>query len=68
MKFLPTAVSLLAAGALSAAVQLPALFSDHAVLARKDGVPVFGKADPGEKVVVTFNGQKAETAAGKDGR
>lgn len=68
MKFQMTVAGLLAAGAMSAAVQLPALFSDHAVLARKANVPVFGKADPGEKVVVTFNGQTAETAAGADGR
>ena len=68
MKFLLTAAGMFAAGALCAAVQLPALFSDHAVLARKANVPVFGKADPGEKVVVTFNGQQAETTAGADGR
>ena len=68
MKFLLTAAGLFAVGVLAAAVQLPALFSDHAVLARKANVPIFGKADPGEKVVVTFNGQTAETAAGQDGR
>ncbi|MBQ9337550.1 MAG: hypothetical protein IJS14_09690 [Lentisphaeria bacterium] len=68
MKFLLTAAGLIAAGVLSAAVQLPSLFSNHAVLARKANVPVFGKADPGEKVVVTFNGQQAETTAGADGR
>ena len=49
-------------------VKLPGIFSDHAVLAKKAKVPVFGKADPGEKVVVSFNGQTKETVAGKDGK
>lgn len=53
---------------LAAAVKLPAIFSDHAVLARSAKVPVFGKADPGEKVTVEFNKQKRSTVAGKDGK
>ena len=56
-----------AAFTLSAAVKLPMIFSDHGVLARRAKVPVFGKADPGEKVTVEFNGQKRTTAAAKDG-
>ena len=60
---------LLSAGiAASAAVKMPGIFSDHAVLAKKAKVPVFGKADPGEKVVVSFNGQTRETVACKDGK
>ena len=54
--------------AASAAVKLPGIFSNHAVLAKKSVVPVFGKADPGEKVVVSFNGQKVETVTGKNGK
>ena len=57
----------LSAVVLSGAVELPAIFSDHAVLARKEKVPVFGTAAPGEKIVVACNGRKAETVAGKDG-
>ena len=57
-----------AAFSLSAAVKLPTIFSDHAVLARRAKVPVFGMAAPGEKVTVEFNGQKRTTAAGKDGK
>ena len=53
---------------LSAKVVLPGIFSDHAVLAKKAKVPVFGKADPGEKVAVSFNGQTRETTACKDGK
>ena len=31
-------------------VKLPALFTDHGVLARSAKTPIFGKADPGEAV------------------
>jgi sialate O-acetylesterase len=51
-----------------AAVKFPAIFSDRAVLAKRNGVPVFGTAAPGEKVTVKFNGQIKETAAGQDGK
>ena len=54
--------------ALGAAVKVPSIFSDHAVLARRGKVPVFGTAAPGEKVTVEFNGQKKSTAAAKDGK
>ena len=53
--------------AVSGAVKLPGIFSDHAVLAKKADVPVFGQAVPGEKVTVSFNGQTVSTTAGKDG-
>ena len=52
----------------SAKVTLPGIFSHHAVLAKKANVPVFGKADPGEKVVVSFNGQIKETVAEENGK
>ena len=38
-------------------VSLAPLFSDHAVLQRDKPVPVWGRADAGEKIVVTFAGQ-----------
>ncbi len=63
-----TFLALIAALPLSAAVTLPGIFSDHAVLAKKPVVPVFGKAAPGEKVVVEFNKQIRETVAGKNGK
>ena len=66
-KFLLFAVAV-CAFSLSAKVVLPGIFSDHAVLAKKAVVPVFGKAAPGEKVAVEFNKQKQETVAGKDGK
>lgn len=53
--------------AVSGAVTLPALFSDHAVLARHQAVPVFGKAAPGEEVTVSVAGQKQSVKADKKG-
>ena len=57
-------------GALSvrAEVRLPAIFSDHLVLQRDVVVPVWGWADPGERVTVSVAGQKQSTHAGADGR
>lgn len=53
---------------LRADVKLPSVISDHAVLQKARSVPIWGKADPDEKVTVTFNGAKAETQAGADGK
>jgi sialate O-acetylesterase len=44
------------------------LFSDHAVLQSGMQVPVWGTADPGEKVTVTLGKRKQTTTAGADGR
>ena len=49
-------------------VSLAPLFSDHAVLQRDKPIPVWGRADAGEKIVVTFAGQSQQTTAGGDGR
>ena len=65
-KFCTTAIFLLSA-ALFADVKLPGIFSDHAVLQRSAATAVFGKADAGEKVTVTYGNIKAETVAGQDG-
>jgi len=46
---------------------LDPMFSDHMVLQREMPVPVWGTADPGEKVTVSFRDQKKETTADKDG-
>ena len=50
-----------------AAVVPAAPFSDHAVLQRERPVPVWGQADPGEKVKVSFAGVTKETAADSHG-
>ncbi len=51
-----------------AEVKLPALFSDHMVLQHDMDIPVWGWADPGEKVIVKIGGFVAETIANAEGR
>ncbi|MCU1236400.1 MAG: acetylesterase [Candidatus Solibacter sp.] len=53
---------------LSAAIRLPALFSDHMVVMRSRSAPVWGKAEAGETVTVEFVGKTWRTVAGDDGR
>lgn len=61
--------SLALATSLSAAdLKLAALFSDHMVLQREKAVPVWGWADPGEKVTVTFGGQTKTATADSSGK
>lgn len=76
-QFGPTAIALavlfplclLAAAALAVAdVELPAVIGDNMVLQRHQRVPIWGTADPGEKVTVTFAGQQVTTTAKPDGR
>lgn len=58
----------LAVTAARADISMPAIFSDHMVLLREARVPVWGKAEVGEKVTVSFGGQMVSTEAGADGR
>ena len=44
-----------------------AIFTDHMVLQREMPVPVWGMADAGEKVTVSFAGQTLETTADEKG-
>ena len=58
----------LAAGApLMASVKLASIFSDNMVLQREMPIPVWGWADPGEKVKVTFAGRSQMVAADAHG-
>jgi sialate O-acetylesterase len=50
------------------AVRLPAVFTDHAVLQQGTPVPIWGWAEAGEAVTVTFAGQTRTAMAGADGR
>ncbi len=69
MKFHPLCSLLLAVAVVARAdVKPSALFADHAVLQRDKPVPVWGIADPGEKVSVTFAGHTAGTIADTAGR
>lgn len=56
------------ASGVRADVVLAPLFRDAAVLQRDKPVPVWGRAEAGEKVSVTFGGQTIGTTAGTDGR
>ena len=49
-------------------VSLAPLFTDHAVLQRDKPVPVWGRADAGEPVLVKFRDQSRRTTTGADGR
>jgi len=48
-------------------VRMPAIFGDHMVLQEKSKLPVWGWASPGEKITVTFKGQKKTTTAAANG-
>ncbi len=49
-------------------VKLPAIISDNMVLQADVKTKIWGKADPGEKVNVSFVGQSKDAVADKDGK
>ncbi len=53
---------------LHADVSLAPLFSDHAVLQRDKALPIWGTGEPGEKVNVSFAGQKVSATTDKNGQ
>ena len=57
----------LATGLLHADMTLPRVFGDNMVLQRDRPIPVWGKADPGENITVTFADQKQATTADENG-
>lgn len=59
---------ILAASSGSAAIALPAMFTDHMVLQRDMPIPVWGWGDPGEHVQVMFAGQTKKGETDPDGR
>jgi sialate O-acetylesterase len=52
----------------SAAVKLPALFTDNMVLQREHTIPVWGWADKGETVTITLGDEHVTAKAGEDGK
>lgn len=52
----------------NADVTLPKIISSNMVLQRNANVPIWGKADSGEKVTVSFAGQNVATTANTDGK
>ena len=67
MKHLLLLLSLLPA-LMAGALEVPAIFGDHMVLQRGIPVRVWGKAEPGSAVTVSFAGKRVETKTGSDGR
>ncbi|MCG3150693.1 MAG: hypothetical protein PCFJNLEI_04184 [Verrucomicrobiae bacterium] len=55
-------------GLANADVRLPRIFSDHMVLQRDQPVPVWGWAEPGEKVTVSIAGKSGTTTANAAGK
>ncbi|MDZ4659179.1 MAG: sialate O-acetylesterase [Bythopirellula sp.] len=49
-------------------LKLASLFSDHMVMQRDQAAPVWGWANPGDKVTVEFAGQKKSTQANAEGQ
>lgn len=53
---------------LQAEVKLPKIFSSNMVLQQGMEIPVWGWADKGERISVTFNGKTVRAKAAKDGK
>lgn len=67
--FLPSALAAaLSTGCLFADIKLPAIISNHMVLEKTAKVPIWGKADPGEEITVTLDGQTAKATTRPDGK
>lgn len=61
-------VTMLSVQAALADVRLPNVFGSHMVLQRRKPVPIWGWADPAEKITLTFNGQTKTAKADKEGK
>ena len=62
------ALGVLAFVSARAEVVLAPLFTDHAVLQRDKPLTIWGRADAGEAITVTFHGQTATATTTSDGR
>ncbi|HWA86170.1 MAG TPA: sialate O-acetylesterase [Opitutus sp.] len=60
--------SVLVAASLSAAVRLPGIVGDGMILQRDAALKIWGWADPGEHVTVTFRGDHHDATADANGR
>jgi len=67
-RFIITAALSLAAAAAFAEVKLPSIFGAHMVLQQGQSVPVWGWAEAGEVITVSFAGQSVKTTADQSGR
>lgn len=62
------ALVLASAVAARANVAVPDVISSRMVLQREQRIPIWGKANPGEAIKVTFGRQSKQTTADKDGK
>jgi sialate O-acetylesterase len=53
---------------MNAEVTVSHVIGDHMVLQRRRPIPIWGKAAPAEKIMVSLNGASADAIAGPDGR
>ena len=67
IRILLCAISSIALSNIHADVSTPSIFGDHMVLQRNHANPVWGWADPDEKVVITIAGQSHATKADSNG-
>mgnify|MGYP000160518085 CR=1 FL=1 len=51
-----------------AGLRLPSVFGDHMVLQRDVRVPIWGWAEPGEKITVQLGRQEVAAQAGREGK
>ncbi|MFA6294035.1 MAG: sialate O-acetylesterase [Victivallales bacterium] len=68
MRFFCCGLLFLTAVQVHAKVKMPAIFGDHMVLQQDGVLPVWGWADPGEKVKVTLGDRHANAVAAADGK
>ena len=66
-KYLLFTLLVLLASCSQSPVTLPEPFSDHMVLQRDRPVPVWGRAEPGARVTLSWQGEKVRVKAGPDG-
>ena len=67
MRLICLLLSLLFALQSNAQIKLPSIFGDHMVLQQKQDNPVWGWAEPNEKITVEINGQSHATIADAKG-
>jgi len=66
--FLVALICAVAAVTAVAEVKLPDVISSSMVLQQKQAIPIWGTADPGESITVSFAGKKKTVVAGADGK
>src|SRR6185295_4081090 len=67
VRLLPLLILLSVSIAARANVRLPAIISDNMVLQQQTKVRIWGNANPGERVVVTFQQKSSSAVADKQG-